>query len=184
MPARRALRALAPFVITTLAGCGSEPIHANPPPPPNPPAPETAEAPPPPPPSTLMHGNPPPVPQQVATAPVENPPPPPPKADPPPKPAELTGKLLSRAGSDVVLDLAADTPVEVGKKGSLSRFFEQQLGPIATSGWLGIADVTVKKVDKNKVTVTINAEKSNIVLNGKKVNHFTAGQKIKLDLAP
>ncbi len=182
MPARRALRAIAPFVITTLAGCGSEPIHANPPPPPNPPAPETAEAPPPPPPTNLMHGNPPPVPQQVATAPVENPPPP--KADPPPKPAELTGKLLSRAGSDVVLELAADTPVEVGKKGSLSRFFEQQLGPIATSGWLGIADVTVKKVDKNKVTVTINAEKSNIVLNGKKVNHFTAGQKIKLDLAP
>ena len=70
-----------------------------------------------------------------------------------------------------------------GTKATLYLHFEQQLGPLRTTGWLGIAEVTVKETKGSKVYLNLVAEKSTIVLNGKKVNHFVAGNSVKLEPA-
>lgn len=112
----------------------------------------------------------------------EPPPPPPEKAAPPPEAAAIEGKLASRAGKAVVID-APGSPA-AGAKGKLYTHFEQDLPLLGhTSGWLGIADVTVKGVKAGKITLTINAETSNINVNGKKVDHFKKGNQVKLELA-
>jgi hypothetical protein len=96
-------------------------------------------------------------------------------------PSSIEGTLVSKTGSLIVIDVpdAAPSP---GAKGTLYRQFSQQFGPVQASGWLGIADVTVKDVSGGKVRLTMNAEKSTIMVDGKKVNHFTSGTRVKLEL--
>ena len=97
---------------------------------------------------------------------------------------EVEGTIASRNGSVLVVTPAAGAKSPAaGAKGNLFRFFEQQLGPFNTTGWLGIADVTVKGAKAGRLELTIDAEKSEIVVNGKKVNHFEAGNRVKLELA-
>jgi len=71
---------------------------------------------------------------------------------------------------------------EVGKKGKLYKFFEQTV-PIMghVTGWLEIAEVSVTKVDKDVVTFTIDKEKNEIVMNGKKIPGFVKGEKVKFE---
>lgn len=112
----------------------------------------------------------------------EPPPPPPEKAAPPPEAPAMEGKLASRAGKAVVIE-ASGAPA-AGAKGKLYTHFEQDLPLLGhTSGWLGIADVTVKGAKAGKITLTIDAETSNIKVNGKKVDHFKKGNQVKLELA-
>jgi hypothetical protein len=49
---------------------------------------------------------------------------------------------------------------------------------------MSIADVTVKKIDKDLVVFTIDAEKSKITLNGKTVDPFSSGAKVRLNTSP
>lgn len=95
---------------------------------------------------------------------------------------EVVGTLVSRRGDELTVELS-DAP-KVGGKAVLYKRFEQEIGPIKATGWLAIADVTVKKVDGRKVVLAISAEKSNIVVNGKKLDHFTSGAEVKLDASP
>jgi hypothetical protein len=96
----------------------------------------------------------------------------------------VEGSIASRKGSLLVVTTAAGAKAPVvGAKGSLFRYFEQQVGPFNTTGWLGIADVTVKGAKDGRLELTIDAEKSDIVVNGKKVNHFEAGIRVKLEPA-
>lgn len=104
------------------------------------------------------------------------------KGEPAQAAAEITGTLVGRNGKEVTVELSAAPPV--GAKGSLLKRFDQEIGPIKATGWLGIADVSVKKVDGRKVVLAIEAEKSDIVLNGKKLDHYTSGAQVKLELAP
>ncbi|NUQ74403.1 MAG: hypothetical protein HUU21_12675 [Polyangiaceae bacterium] len=123
----------------------------------------------------------------------ETPPPAPPPAEPvktaevaPPPPAVVVveGTIASRSGALLVVTPAAGSKgPPVGSKGNLFRYFEQQVGPFNTTGWLGIADVTVKGVKEGRLELTIDAEKSEIVVNGRKVNHFEAGNRVKLEPA-
>lgn len=99
--------------------------------------------------------------------------------------APVEGKLVSRVGSTIVIDLgraSSGAAPSAGQKGVLYRFFEQDIGPIHTTGWLGIADVTVKDVKGSKIRLDLVAEKSVIMLNGKKVNHFESGNQVKLEI--
>jgi len=100
----------------------------------------------------------------------------------PAEPVSMEGKLVSRTGAILVIDVAGASP-SPGAKGVLYRHFEQDIGPLHTSGWLGIADVTVKDVKGSKISLNLVAEKSIIMVNGKKTNHFQAGNQVKLDLA-
>lgn len=163
-------------VFLTLAGCGSAP-----PPPPD--APPEVTVPPPsaaPTPAAEAKPEPPPAPtsEPSAAARVE-PPPAEAKAAP-----EITGTIVSRKGTELTVDVAASPPPAAGVKGVLSRHFEQQLGPLSTSGWLVIADVVVKKASGGKVVLTIAEEKSTILVNGKKVDHFKGGTPIKIEIGP
>lgn len=117
-------------------------------------------------------------------------------ATPPPEPAktadppagqasaaggEVEGTIASRKGSILIINTKGAPPA-AGAKGSLLRYFEQKVGPFNTSGWLGIADVTVKSASGDRIELTINAEKSVIVVDGKKVDHFAAGNRVKIEL--
>src|SRR5215831_18230674 len=148
-------------------GCGgSAPEPVAPSPSPDPPSSSAAPAPPPPPPAPTPP--PPPPPEPVA-----NDEPPPPAADPtpPPKPVEppVEGTIRAHKGHEVTIKLGG-TPPQPGTKGSLEKFFEGKAGdksPLGAlgaifggqiQGWLRIAEVTVKKVDKDLVVFTIDAE--------------------------
>lgn len=97
--------------------------------------------------------------------------------------ASMEGKLVSKVGSVLVIQVAGKAP-SAGTKCVLYRHFEQDIGPIRTSGWLGIADVTVKEVKGSSIKLDMVAEKSIIMVNGKKMNHFEAGNLIKLEISP
>jgi len=126
-----------------------------------------------------------PVPESVAEP--EPEPVPPPESAPetmaqPDAVVPLEGSLVSRKGKNVVIEVDHPDPPAAGAKGTLLKYFEKQVGPFATSGWLGIAEVTVKKVAGGKIHLVIDEELSKMVVNGKKVNHFLKGNKVKLDL--
>ncbi len=141
------------------------------------------------------------APTQPTVAAKEEPPPapePPPtpaaKPPPPPPPAQLEGTLKSHKGRELTVKVSGDAPA-VGAKGSLERFFEGKPGeasPLGAlgglfggtiQGWLGIASVTVKKLDKDVVTLTIDEEKSKMSVNGKPVDQFKTGAKVRLAIA-
>lgn len=93
----------------------------------------------------------------------------------------LEGVLVSRKGKKVVIEVDHPDPPPAGEKAVLYKWFEKQIGPFASSGWLGIADVTITKVHEGKLTLKITEELSKIVVDGKKVNHFKKGAKVKLE---
>jgi hypothetical protein len=128
-----------------------------------------------------------PEPEPVAEPEPEPQPAPPPEtapetvAGPPPSPA-LEGTLVSRKGKKVVIEVEHPDPPEAGAKGTLLKYFEKQVGPFATSGWLAIAEVVVKKSAGGKIHLQIKEELSKMTVNKKKVNHFKKGNRVKLEL--
>jgi hypothetical protein len=97
---------------------------------------------------------------------------------------EIAGSIVSRKGNVLTIRTTAGFLPPVDAKATLYRRFEQQLGPISASGWLEVAKVIVKKAAPGSIDVTIAEEKSTILLNGKKVNHFGSGADVKLMLTP
>jgi hypothetical protein len=94
----------------------------------------------------------------------------------------LEGTLVSRKGKKVVIEVEHPDPPEAGAKGTLLKYFEKQVGPFATSGWLAIAEVVVKKSAGGKIHLQIKEELSKMTVNKKKVNHFKKGNRVKLEL--
>ena len=131
-----------------------------------------------------------PEPEPVGETAIEAEPEPPVEAEPEPEEAAaqpdvvvpLEGSLVSRKGKKVVIEVDHPDPPAAGAKGTLLKYFEKQVGPFATSGWLAIAEVTVKKSAGGKIHLAIVEELSKMVVNGKKVNHFKKGNKVKLEL--
>jgi hypothetical protein len=96
--------------------------------------------------------------------------------------SQVEGTIASRKGTVLVINTTGGgSAPAAGSKWSLFRYFEQKVGPFNTTGWLGIADVTVKGANGGRLELTIDAEKSEIMVNGKKVNHFAAGIRVKLE---
>ncbi len=123
--------------------------------------------------------------EQRPTDPVASPPLPPKTAEPAPPPpsaveAVVEGTIASRKGTVLLLNTTGAGPAS-GSKWSLYRYFEQKVGPFNTTGWLGIADVTVKGEKAGRLELTIDAERSVIMVDGKKVDHFAAGNRVKLE---
>lgn len=94
--------------------------------------------------------------------------------------ADLFGEIQSRTGATVHVAplVATRTPPGVGVKGVLFRGVEDQ----GNTAWLAIADVTVKKESNggSDMQLTIDDEKKDALIGGKKVNHFTKGVRVKL----
>ena len=53
-------------------------------------------------------------------------------------------------------------------------------GITVQSGWLGVADAFFLSRKNNSITFKIIRETSNIVINGKKQDHFVKGKKMKI----
>ena len=93
---------------------------------------------------------------------------------------ELTGKLAARRDTRVTIvpDPGAKSP-SAGARATLSTHFVKNLGFLKTQGWLEIAVVTVKETSR-RIVLTIIEEKSKMKVNGKPVDHFKPGAKVKL----
>jgi hypothetical protein len=171
--------------------CAASPPPAQPPPPPpaaQPASVAAAESP--------AAQEPAPQPEAVADAPEPEaaaPEAPKPSADPPAAP-EPEGTLIAKSGKLVKLRLDTAKQPEVGIRRTLLRHFSGKSGDktplgalggllggsVQIGGWLTVADVVVQKVEGDVVTVEIEQERSQMTLNGKPVNHFTAGARIRL----
>jgi hypothetical protein len=95
--------------------------------------------------------------------------------------ADLFGEIQSRAGTTVhVLSLVTTSkdPPAAGTKGVLFR----KLDGATTTDWLNIADVVVKKAPDaaGKMQLTITDEKKDVLVEGKKSNHFAKNVRVKL----
>ena len=91
-------------------------------------------------------------------------------------PASVEGKILKAKKKKVTVTLAAGPLPRPGQEGTLLKYFKKGI----LSGWIVIATVKVSKVKGRKVGLKILKRKSAMRVNGKKVNHFTKGARIKL----
>lgn len=89
------------------------------------------------------------------------------------------GRIVSRAKDKVTIQIDGATPA-AGTKAELYRKLEQAVLFIPAGAWIGIADVTVDKVEGHKVSLTINERKSTITINGAQVDHFKPQTSIRL----
>ena len=113
--------------------------------------------------------------KQLADAPKAKTPPPP----PPPARNEAKGKLKTKpAKSSLTVTIESGTPA-VGDKVELLRRVDPSL-PLIGGSWLVIADTEVTAVAGSTVTLRILAEKAQMKVNGKKLDHFTPGVPIRL----
>jgi WD40 repeat protein len=88
--------------------------------------------------------------------------------------------LSRRSGNQLVLATQGAPAWAVGDKAELSKKIDKQLGGLSFSAWLTVADVTVTAVGGQSMTVVVTANKSVITMNGKPVDHFTPGSKLRL----
>jgi hypothetical protein len=102
------------------------------------------------------------------------------KASARPTKLEAQGKLLTKpAKSAVKVTVESAAPPSVGDKAELMRRVDPSV-PLFGGSWLVIADTEVTAVDGKTVTLKILAEKSDVKVNGKKVDHYTIGVPIRL----
>lgn len=95
------------------------------------------------------------------------------------------GTIQSKSGTVVKMRLAADSPTpEKGTVGDMSKYFETTIFGIASSGWLGIAKTKVKSVKGYLVDLEILEEKSEMIINGTKKNHFERGNDVMIEWLP
>ncbi|MCE3225496.1 MAG: hypothetical protein K0S32_47 [Bacteroidetes bacterium] len=96
-----------------------------------------------------------------------------------------TGVITSVKGKTFVLKL--DSATTIPNKGDSCYAYKDisgsknPFGIKISSGWMGVAKTVVTACDKNKMAVLIVKETSNIVINGKKTEHFVVGKKFKME---
>jgi hypothetical protein len=91
--------------------------------------------------------------------------------------------MISRFGKNAtflsLVSTSAD-PLPEGSKGLLLRRIEE---PGKMPYYVEIAEVSIKKLDKGgKIQITVVSEKTDVLVNGKKANHFQKNTKIKLQV--
>lgn len=102
----------------------------------------------------------------------------PPPAAPPP-PSEVKGKLMTKIVAGAVrVQLDGATPA-VGDHVELSRRIDPSV-PLIGGSWLVIADTVVAAVSGKDVTLKIVAQKSEMKINGKPLDHYTVGVPISV----
>ncbi len=104
---------------------------------------------------------------------------PPPAAPPPPVTSEVKGKLMTKPTAGAVrVQLDGATP-GVGDHVELSRRIDPSI-PLIGGSWLVIADTVVTAVSGKDVTLKIVAQKSEMKINGKPLDHYTVGVPISV----
>lgn len=94
----------------------------------------------------------------------------------------VEGILTNGSNASPIFKMTSSSTLNVGDKGELYKYFNRQTIFGNMKGTLGIADVKVVKVSGSSVYLKVLEEKSSIVINGKKKDHFVKGNKIKLNI--
>lgn len=80
------------------------------------------------------------------------------------------------------LVVTSSNPLPLGNKGILYRKVEAPGNPAATQ-WLKVAELTLRKVeDSGKMMFDVDSEEKDVLINGKKENHFAKGTRIKVQI--
>ncbi|MFN8394890.1 MAG: hypothetical protein U0176_09495 [Bacteroidia bacterium] len=72
-------------------------------------------------------------------------------------------------------------PFQSGMEATISKKFEEKLGNMTMQGWLVSGKVKLLSATNGKITVEILEEKSEITVNGEKVDHFKVGKYVKVE---
>jgi hypothetical protein len=95
----------------------------------------------------------------------------------------LEATVISRKGNLVALklDTQSGDVFENGTVADMSKYFEEKLGNMQMSGWLGVAKVEFVPTTSQNVSIKILEEKGEITVNDEKVDHFKPGKRMKLE---
>ena len=97
-----------------------------------------------------------------------------------PVPQEFEGTVLSVKGKIVAIKLDAPAALFTKQAVEVYKFFNENILGMQSSGWLLAAEAKVVSIKENEVSLEITAEKSNMVINGKKIQHLKKDARIKL----
>ncbi len=93
---------------------------------------------------------------------------------------EITGTIISKNGTSVIIKANYNNKLPLkGQIGKLSKFFEEKIFGINTTGWLDIGKTKIVATKTNVFTLQILEEHSIITKNDKKVDNFKVGATIK-----
>lgn len=95
----------------------------------------------------------------------------------------MEATVVARRGN--ILELApiktAGEDFKNGTVADMSKYFEEKMGNMNMSGWLGVARVEFIPTSRQNIEIKILEEKSDILVNGEKVDHFKVGKRMKLE---
>lgn len=72
-------------------------------------------------------------------------------------------------------------PFQPGMEATISKKFEEKLGNMTMQGWLVTGKVKLLPATDGKITVEVLEDKSEITVNGEKVDHFKVGKYVKVE---
>lgn len=90
----------------------------------------------------------------------------------------VKGKIISIKSESEEISFAKGDSCSVSKDISGNK---NPFGINISSGWMGVGKAVVTGIAKNMITIKIVKETSNIVINGKKQEHFVSGKRVKLE---
>jgi hypothetical protein len=90
------------------------------------------------------------------------------------------GKISSRKLELITCTMNEELSLQAGDSLTMSKYFEKAFGNSTIKGWLEIANVVVVYSSGNTLVVRITEEKSEIMVNDEKVDHFKIENLIKL----
>ncbi len=96
----------------------------------------------------------------------------------------LTGTITAVNAKVVTLKYEGESAFSKSDSCIISKDISGSKNPFGikiSSGWLGVGNGVITTVEKNKLTLKITKETSNIVINGKKTDHFVLGKILKLE---
>lgn len=96
---------------------------------------------------------------------------------------EVYGSVISRWGKTAMVLSLVSTSTEPVPEGSKAILFRRVEEPGKAPYYVEIAEVSLKKHKPGgKIELTIDNEKKDVLVNGKKANHFAKNIKIKLQI--
>lgn len=95
----------------------------------------------------------------------------------------LEATVVARRGNLIELKLESQEgeAFQTGTAADMFKHFEEKMGNMSMSGWLGVAKVEFVPTTKQNIQIKILEEKGEITVNGEKVDHFKTGKRMKLE---
>lgn len=95
----------------------------------------------------------------------------------------LEGRILSHKGNvvEIIPTSFSGADYQTGTIADMSKHFEEKMGNMTMQGWLVVGKVEFIPTARQNLEVKILEEKSEILVNGEKVDHFKPGKTVKLE---